>query len=385
MTTDRFEVTLNGKPHAIVGQPANRPLLDYLRSIGMTGSKQGCAEGDCGACTVALVETDAHGARTYRAINACITLLPMVAGREIVTVEGLAGEGGALHPVQEAMVARYGSQCGFCTPGFTVSMMEAYYREDVADPVKVADQLQGNLCRCTGYRPIRDAMTDAIACRGAHREDQLLQVLRKPAAETPDLAYQAAGQTFLRPTSLDDLLRLRAAHPEAELVAGATEIGVDINKKGKRYPFLISTEGVAELRAVTAGEHEHRIGGAATLTMLEEALAGEHPAIDKMLSVFASRQIRNRATLAGNLVTASPIGDMAPVLLALDARVELCSWQDGGRAAREVPLDAFFTGYRKTALRPGEILGGVLLPRASAVPAGVTRRTESYKVSKRRE
>jgi xanthine dehydrogenase iron-sulfur cluster and FAD-binding subunit A len=230
MTTDRFELTLNGKPHAIVGQPANRPLLDYLRSIGMTGSKQGCAEGDCGACTVALVETDAHGARTYRAINSCITLVPMVAGREIVTVEGLAGEGGALHPVQAAMVARHGSQCGYCTPGFTVSMMEAYYRGDVACPEKIADQLQGNLCRCTGYRPIRDAMNDALAYRGAcsvtvggerphppaRPADRLLQVVKKPAAETPALAYEAAGQTFLRPTSLDELLRLRAAHPEAD-------------------------------------------------------------------------------------------------------------------------------------------------------------------------
>ncbi len=400
MTIDRFELTLNGKPHAVEGEPANRPLLDYLRSIGQTGSKQGCAEGDCGACTVALVETDARGARTYRAVNSCITLLPMVAGREIVTVEGLAshdgggaaGVGSGLHPVQQAMVERYGSQCGFCTPGFTVSMIEAYYRDGLTDPAQIADQLSGNLCRCTGYRPIRDAMTDALACRdacrdassGARPDDALRQILRKPpaaAGEGASLAYRAAGQTFLRPASLDELLALRAAHPEAVIVAGATEIGVDVNKKGKRFPFLISIEGVAELRTVTATESEHRIGGAATLTALEEALGGEHPAIDKMLHVFASRQIRNRATLAGNLVTASPIGDMAPVLLALDARVELAS--AGG--VREVPLDAFFTGYRRTVLAPGEILSAVILPRASTVPAGLTRRTESYKVSKRRE
>ncbi len=386
--SDRFQFTLNGQEHAVQGVPANRPLLDYLRSIGLTGSKQGCAEGDCGACTVALVETNARGERTLRAVNSCIALLPMVAGREIVTVEGLADDGArGLHPVQQAMVERYGSQCGYCTPGFTVSMVEAFYRDEVRAPADVADQLSGNLCRCTGYRPIREAMADAIACRGSREGDALHQLLRKPAPAGESLRYEAAGQTFLRPTSLDELQRLYALHPEAELVAGATEIGVDINKKARRYPFLISTEGVAELRAVTRTSDGFRIGGAATLTAVEEALGGDHPALDKMLRVFASRQIRNRATLAGNLVTASPIGDMAPVLLALDARVEILappvSMGETPTPTREVALDAFFTGYRKTALQKGEILGAVLLPSVTA--EGLTRRTESYKVSKRRE
>ena len=376
---DRLDFTLNGKPIRVDGQPANRPLLDYLRATGLTGSKQGCAEGDCGACTVALVETSPSGERVLRAINSCITLLPMVAGRELVTVEGLAGPDGALHPVQQAMVEHYGSQCGYCTPGFTVSMIEGFYRDDVKEPHQVADQLAGNLCRCTGYRPIRDAMTQAMGCREARRGDALHQLLKKPEPAAESVAYRGGGQTFLRPASLGELLALRARHPEAELVAGATEIGVDINKKGKRFPFLISTEGVAELRAISSTPGSFRIGGAATLTAIEEALGGEIPAIDRMLWVFASRQIRNRATLAGNLVTASPIGDMAPVLLALDARVELRTAQ----GAREIPLDAFFVGYRKTAMAAGEILSAVIVPRGA--PGGVTRRTESFKVSKRRE
>jgi xanthine dehydrogenase molybdopterin binding subunit/xanthine dehydrogenase small subunit len=377
---DRFDFTLNGKTVVVQGEPTNRSLLDHLRARGLTGSKQGCAEGDCGACTVAIVDLDGNGRRTLRAVNSCITLLPMVAGREVVSVEGVADEGGDLHPVQRAMVERYGSQCGYCTPGFTTSMVEAFYRPEVATPALIADQLSGNLCRCTGYRPIREAMEDAIACRPGRAGDALHQLLARPEPAREGLAYEGHGQTFLRPTSLDELLRLRELYPEAELCAGATEIGVDINKKGKRYPFLIATDGVAELRGVTASAGGFRIGGAATLTAVEEALGGEHPAILKMIRVFASRQIRNRATLAGNLVTASPIGDMAPVLLSLDARVELCST----RGTRELSLDAFFTGYRRTALEKGEILGAVIVPRA-APPAGLTRIARSYKVSKRRE
>jgi xanthine dehydrogenase molybdopterin binding subunit/xanthine dehydrogenase small subunit len=373
---DRFEFTLNGKRTTVAGESANRTLLHHLRAMGLTGSKEGCGEGDCGACTALLVDTDHAGRRTLRAINTCITLLPMVAGRELVTVEGIAQEK-ILHPVQRAMVARYGSQCGYCTPGFVASMVEGFHRPEVSSPETVADQLQGNLCRCTGYRPIRDAMADALACRGEAPHD-LLRLVKD--ARRHELRYEAAGDTFLRPTSLDELLRLRAQHADAVLVAGATEIGVDITKKGKRYPFLISTEGVAELAAITVTAEGFRVGGAATLTALEEALLGEHPAVLKMLHVFASRQIRNKATLAGNLVTASPIGDMAPVLLALDARVVLASVH----GVRELPLDAFFTGYRKTALAPFEILLAVLVPREAAAP-GITRRTESYKVSKRRE
>jgi xanthine dehydrogenase molybdopterin binding subunit/xanthine dehydrogenase small subunit len=373
-----FEFVLNGRTIRVEGASANTTLLNYLRSIGATGSKEGCAEGDCGACSAVLVERDAHGRVVYRAFTSCITLLPMVAGREVVTAEGMAADGP--HPVQQALVKHYGSQCGYCTPGFAASMFEAYYRDDMKAGWKISDQLCGNLCRCTGYRPIRDAMCEALATRDPARKDLFQLRLSKSDPRPAPLAYAAGGQTFLRPTSLDELLALRAAHPEAELVAGATEIGVEINKKHKRFPFLISTEGVESLRKITATEGAWHVGGAATLTALEEALAGEYPLIDKMLWVFASRQIRNRATLAGNLVTASPIGDMAPVLLALDARIVLASRE----GERTLPLHEFFLGYRKTALRPGEIVLRVEIPRGPSA-AGLTRHADSYKVSKRRE
>ncbi len=380
----RFEFTLNGERVVVDGADPETTLLQFLRSTGRTGTKEGCAEGDCGACTVALRERGAHGP-TYRAINSCIAFLPMFAGREVVTVEGLA-DGDVLHPVQAAMVRQYGSQCGYCTPGFVMSMFEGYYREDLAAPdgapsaTKIVDQLNGNLCRCTGYRPIRDAMLDALDHKASAPADLFqLRLSKDDAPLPPPLDYRDGEKVFLRPGSLAELLELRRAHPEYELVAGATELGVYMNNRGTPYPRLVSVESVPELRATSKDERGFSLGGAVPLTEVEEALGGAIPMLDKMLWAFASRPIRSRATLAGNLVTASPIGDMAPVLLALDADVVLAS---SARGERTVPLSAFFTGYRKTVLAADEVLERVLIPHA---PAGLTRRSDSYKVSKRRE
>jgi xanthine dehydrogenase molybdopterin binding subunit/xanthine dehydrogenase small subunit len=386
-----FAITVNGVRREVRGVSPRTSLLDWLRESGLTGTKEGCAEGDCGACTVSLVDRDAHGRPTYRAINSCIALLPMFAGREIVTVEGLALDG-ALHPAQEVMVRHYGSQCGYCTPGFVMSLHEGAHRADMGGCAKIADQLCGNLCRCTGYRAIRDAACELFRAQSgkdaqaaaAGDSGPPLEGHGPPCPPAPDvtldippLAYEAAAGKFLRPASLAELLALRAAHPEAALVAGATEIGVEINKKGRAFPFLISVEAVEELRECRATADEWRLGAAATLTHIEDALAGEYPSFAQMLRVFASRQIRSRATLGGNLVTASPIGDSAPVLLSLGASVELLS---AARGARRVPLEDFFTGYRQTALAPDEILAAVCIPRAVAA-----HRVAFLKVSKRRE
>ncbi|MBJ6763809.1 xanthine dehydrogenase molybdopterin binding subunit [Myxococcaceae bacterium JPH2] len=379
--SNTFEFQLNGQPVRVEGTSPNTTLLDFLRARGATGTKQGCAEGDCGACTVALVDRDAQGNRCLRAFNSCITLLPMVAGREVVTVEGV-GRRDAPHPVQQAMVKHYGSQCGFCTPGFVMSMTEAYCRKDVRSPEAVADQLCGNICRCTGYRPIRDAMMEALAARDASSAHASLPgvSLEGPATPVPAIQYEVRDQRFLRPTTWADLLSLRAAHPEATLVAGATEVGVDVTKKSRRFPFLISTEGVPELRAIRRGTDAWYVGGAASLVELEDALGAELPEVTKMLNVFASRQIRQRATLAGNLVTASPIGDMAPVLLALDAQLVLAST----RGERTVALSDFFLAYRKTAIQPDELVRHIVIPHAR-MAQGHRRIADSFKVSKRRE
>ncbi len=381
-----FDVVINGETVRISGVSPTTTLLDWLRANGRTGSKQGCAEGDCGACTVALVDRDAAGKTTYRAINSCIAFVPMFAGREIVTVEGLADRN-KLHPVQVAMVEHYGSQCGYCTPGFVVSMFEAYYRDGCREPWQISDQLCGNLCRCTGYRPIRDAANLVLKARDEKdlpmrtAEDPFARRLIEPVAPAAALAYADGNDRFFRPTSLAELLALKQTHPAARLVAGATEIGVELNKRFKAFPLLISVEAVPELTRITSTTETWKIGAAATLTCVEEALGDEFPSLAKMLRVFAARQIRNRATLGGNLVTASPIGDSAPVLLTLDASVVLVS----PAGERTVLLADFFTGYRQTVMRADEVMREILLPRPAAQRPGIVRRTDFLKVSKRRE
>ena len=360
-----FDFTLNGERVEVAAGAPDRTLLDWLRRHGRVGSKCGCAEGDCGACTVVLRENDASGKPTWRAINSCIALLPMFAGREVLTVEGLA-KNGKLHPVQSCLVKHGGSQCGYCTPGFVMSLFEAYHRPEVQAPWQIAEQLCGNLCRCTGYRPIREAALELLAA--GPRE--------LVGNEAPVAAHAASKEgAFLSPETLAELLEMKRAFPEASLVAGATELGVLINKRGLRFPRLISTEYVRELRELRPTPEAWHIGASVTLTALEEALAGEFPALAQMLHLFASRQIRNRATLGGNLVTASPIGDSAPVLLAHDA--VLITASDAGE--RKLLITEFFTGYRQTALWPDEVLKSILLPRRAG------GRSAFYKISKRRE
>ncbi|HEV7866391.1 MAG TPA: FAD binding domain-containing protein, partial [Chthoniobacteraceae bacterium] len=253
------------------------------------------------------------------------------------------------------------------------SLFEGYYRDDLREHWQVADQLCGNLCRCTGYRPIRDAALHAFAQRTG--EDRFSARLQQPSVSVAALRLENGAEAFLRPNSFPELFALKRQYPTAPYVAGATEIGVLINKRYLRFPQLISLDGIEELRRIETTPEAWHIGGAATLTAIEEVLRDELPAFGKMLRLFASRQIRSRATLGGNLATASPIGDSAPVLLALDASVVLVS-ENGERA---IPLSKFFVGYRKTVLLPNELIKTVIIPQRAGA------RTEFFKVSKRRE
>ncbi len=354
-----FSFQLNGKLRTVHDLATNLTLLQYLRNEGLVGSKEGCAEGDCGACSVVIVELSADEKPVYRAINSCLVPLPTLAGRKIITVEGLVSENGELHPVQRVLVERHGSQCGYCTPGFVMSLFEAYHRRDLRAEWQIDDQLCGNLCRCTGYRPIRDA---AVALLSSRPEQ-----LAHPSAENDfrsPVEYECENQLFFRPTNLQMLLERVHEFPEGKLIAGGTELGLAITKLFQAFPVLISIEAVSELRRIDCNETQWRIGAAATLTDVWDRLGEEFPPLAEMLRLFGSRQIRNRATLGGNLVTASPIGDSAPVLLSLDAVIIIASLA----GERQVPADEFFVSYRKTALQADEILKEIILPRIDPGP-----------------
>jgi xanthine dehydrogenase small subunit len=330
------------------GVPRHYTLLDFLRAQGLTGTKEGCAEGECGACAVALVRPRGENSE-LRAANSCLMFLPMLEGQEVYTVEGLASNGRLSEP-QRVIAELGGSQCGYCTPGFAVSLFAEYYRPGRTGACD-HHSMAGNLCRCTGYRPLKDAALSL----GVPGEDEFGVRLRSPAPAIQ--AFSAPG--FERPANLVDCLGLLQQHPEACVVAGATDLAVESNLRGRRFPLLVSVDAIPELKVFRDSHGEVEIGAGLTLSEIETLWQGAPPIAREWFPLFASPLIRNRATLGGNLVTASPVGDAAPMLLALDARVNLA----GPAGRRQVPLDGFFPGYRKTALMPGELLVSVSIPK----------------------
>ena len=358
-----LQFLLNGRSVRIDEGASATTLLDFLRARGLTGAKEGCAEGECGACTVVIV-VDEGGRSAYRAVNSCLILLPTIAGHEVYTVESLAA-GGELSDVQHALARAGGSQCGYCTPGFVMSLFAEQYRLDRQEPCDPL-ALAGNLCRCTGYRPIRDA---ALAV-GAPPAGAFLDRLRRPAP----VPAAVAGRHFSRPPTIDDALAVIDADPGATLIAGGTDLAVESNLRGRRSTHLVSLEGIEELRACSDTADAITIGAALPLTDIGRRWSGAPAVFHEWLARFASPPVRNRATLGGNLATASPIGDAAPLFAALDAVVRVA----GVAGRRTIPLSSFFVSYRHTAMRPGEIITAVEIPKP--LPAFV----RFYKVAKRR-
>jgi xanthine dehydrogenase small subunit len=356
---------LNGATVTLKDLAPTLTLLDYLHQSGRSGTKLGCGDGDCGACTVAIVGKTANGQPHYQAMNSCLIPLGAVAGREIVTVEGISQT--QLHPVQTAMVETGGSQCGYCTPGFIMSLFAADYDGQVDDRC-----VAGNLCRCTGYLAIRRAAQQVAMTTG----DRM-----RPPLSAPDLAefaYHTLTQHFYRPTTLAAVFAVWQQHPTAQLVAGATDLGLAMSHHRQAFPVLIALEAVTELQGLTVTATAVEIGAAVPLSHLEQALPGIFPSLDEMLHWFAARQVRHRATLGGNLGTASPIGDLPPVLLALDAELRLAS----AAGERIVAIADFFTGYRQTVLQPQELIVAIRIPR-TRTPGAIQRFSQSYKIGKR--
>jgi len=361
---------LNGSPVEVTDAPLHTTLLQWLRTSGFSGTKEGCAEGECGACAVALLtsgpgESGSH----FEAVNSCLLPLYAVSGREVISVEGVAQPDGAMHPVQQAMVAAGGSQCGYCTPGFVVSLFCEYYRPGRAE--FEPESISGNLCRCTGYRPIADVARGLTAPLPG---DPKLVRLQRRAPELLAEGNDATG--FFRPASLPEAWQLFDAHPGALPIAGGTDLVVYANQRYQRFSTLLSLEALPELAELSATPQEVVLGASVPLSRIERWLSERArgiPMLEQLLPLFSSRLIRNRATLGGNLGTASPIGDLAPALLALGARIELVSRQ----GTRTLPLSQFFEGYRRTALAPAELIRAVRLP----LPPPAFQRF--YKVSKR--
>jgi len=361
------EFLLNSRPVSVQGTAIHSTLLDFIRERGLTGAKEGCAEGECGACTVLLV-ANRDGGSEYRAVNSCLMLAPMAVGHEIYAVEALAACG-KLAEAQQAMAAAGGSQCGYCTPGFVMSMFAEQYRPGRVGPCN-PHELGGNLCRCTGYRPIQDAaLSLGPAPAGSFRDR-----LSRPAPQLDAVEHEAEGAGFSRATSIDACLSILADDPGARLISGGTDLVVESNLRFRRWHHLVSVEAIPELRAFSETEQSVTIGAAMPLSEVAVRWANAPQVFHEWLRLFASPPLRNRATLGGNLATASPIGDSAPLLLALDAAVHVVSRQ--GR--RTIPLNAFFTGYRRTVLEHGELIAAIEIPKP--LPDFV----RFYKVAKRR-
>jgi xanthine dehydrogenase small subunit len=352
-------------------------LLDYLRLREFArGTKEGCGEGDCGACTVALGSVR-DGRLVYEPVNSCIVLLGQVDGKEVVTVDDLGKLNGGLHPVQRAMVEMHASQCGFCTPGFVVGLFTLYHAGGTPDRRAVNDWLAGNLCRCTGYRPIVDAAL--AACTGhpadsyAAAASQTLTTLRR-MDDGEDIFIGDKTSFFAAPASIESVARLYARHTDAVLVAGATDVGLWITKQLRDLPKIIHLGRVRELDTIADGAEELGIGAMATYAMAERPLAAVDPDLGELLRRLGSKQVRALGTIGGNIANGSPIGDTPPALIALGSTLELRK----GTKTRSLPLEKFFLAYGKQDRRPGEFVARVRVPKLG--PGHVFR---CYKISKR--
>ena len=376
MESKTIRFVRRGELVSLTNVPPDRTLLEVLREdLQCTGTKEGCGEGDCGACTVVLAEAEG-GALKYRAINSCIRLAHSVDGMALWTVEDLAADDGSLHPAQEAMVQCHGSQCGFCTPGFVMSLFGMYQnhvcRGETITRELAQEELSGNLCRCTGYRPILDAARQMGELpRVAMDEQAVLAQLESLAAKREQVPSAGA---YLDPRTLPELLALRARHPQAQVVAGCTDVGLWVTKMHMQFPQVLDVTRVAELKRVERYDHHLAIGAAVTLTGAYDALVADRPQLKAFANRFAGLPVRNSGTLGGNVANGSPIGDSMPLLIALGAHVVLMS----ERGHREMPLEAFYTGYRKNVLAPDEVVAWIKVPLAA--PGEFLR---AYKISKR--
>ncbi|SDP84848.1 xanthine dehydrogenase small subunit [Ectopseudomonas guguanensis] len=354
----------------------NVTVLNYLREhVGKTGTKEGCASGDCGACTVVVGELDGERVR-YRTLNSCLTFVSSLHGKQLITVEDLKHQG-KLHSVQQAMVDCHGSQCGFCTPGFIMSLFALQKNSTGFDKGATLEALAGNLCRCTGYRPIIDAAEQACCQKqpdqfDAFEADTVTRLKAIAPRETAEL--NSGDKRCLVPLTVADLADLYTANPEARLLAGGTDLALEVTQFHRELPVMIYVGHIEDMKRIEVTDSAIEIGAAAALSDCYEALSREYPDFGELLHRFASLQIRNQGTLGGNIGNASPIGDAPPLLIALGAQIALRQ----GNTRRILPLQDYFLDYKVTARQEAEFIEKIIVPRKQANQA-----FRAYKVSKR--
>ena len=366
-----------GAVREVTSAAPTQTILQHLREdLHCTGTKEGCAEGDCGACTVVIGSLN-DGQLELKAVNSCIQLTPTLDGKALFSVEDLQQSDGALHPVQQAMVECHGSQCGFCTPGFVMSLWSMYLKQEGKQPTRcqVNDALSGNLCRCTGYRPIIDAAMRMSELPAVDFDRAAISAQLAPLQRSALATYSAAGQNFHAPRTLAELVSLRAAHPSATLLAGSTDIGLWVTKQMRDLGDIIYLGHVDALKTITQDEGMLDIGAGVTLEDAYKALAAHYPIeLSEIWQRFASLPIRNAGTLGGNVANGSPIGDSMPWLIALGSEVVLTS----SAGQRVMPIENLYLAYQKKDLLSGEFVQSVRVPLPRA---GVRFRT--YKLAKR--
>ena len=375
MTSNKIKFVWENKVFSISNPDPNETILNYVRlKLKKTGTKEGCAEGGCGACTVVLGELE-NNKIIYKAINSCISFVPSLEGKQLILVEDLVSKNGTLHPVQNAMIKYHGSQCGFCTPGFVMSLFAMYKNFSSYNNEKIQDSISGNLCRCTGYRPIIDA---AKSLNKANRLDQFNKNIKKTLnllknINSENLSIKNGNKKYFSPKNINELKKIIKGNPNSIFLSGGTDLSLNITKERKEINNIISLNSIKELKFIKERNGYIEVGAATSLKEFELFIKKYYPDFNSILKRYGSVQIRNVATIAGNIATASPIGDTLPLLLSLDAKIVLQKKSN----KTVLPIKNFFVSYRKTRLKKGQFIHSIIIP--------IFKKNifKAYKISKR--